>query len=309
MREIALQCRAATVFKKGSGIDEDAFRQSLQRFIDNGIDVYLASAGSGEGFALTHDELKRVYEIGVDHCKGKIEVNANPPEQNTAWMTIEHAKLAISAGIEIVNIYQPASWHGYQPKGDELLSYYETVLGEIRHTVALAPNPVIGRGPSPKMVADLCDRFHQVVSVNLVGQSEPYFLELKALLKRDVRLFVDTRGIPNTLALGAAGLVGGNLNILPKTYRNYADAYARNDLPATAELFSQMILTNEYTAAWGNPGSRAIKMFMSVFKLPGWEGGLREPCRMPGARELEDFATGLHKLHIPEFLDLAARVR
>jgi dihydrodipicolinate synthase/N-acetylneuraminate lyase len=158
------------------------------------------------------------------------------------------------------------------------------------------------------MVADLCHRFHQVVSVNLVGQDEMYFLELKALLKRDVRLFVDTRGIPNTLALGAAGLVGGNLNILPKTYRNYADAYAKDDLAATAELFSQMIRTNEYTKAWANPGSRAIKMFMSVFKLPGWEGGLREPCRMPPDNELESFAKGLLNLGVPEFAELAGRI-
>jgi dihydrodipicolinate synthase/N-acetylneuraminate lyase len=142
----------------------------------------------------------------------------------------------------------------------------------------------------------------------LVGQNESYFLQLKAALTRNVRLFVDTRGIPNTLALGAAGLVGGNLNIMPKTYRAYAyaDAFAKEDIAALADLFSQMIRTNDYTKKWSNPGSRMIKMFMRTFKLPGWEGGVREPCLLPPNEEIEAFAKGLDALHVPEFEELTA---
>jgi hypothetical protein len=69
--------------------------------------------------------------------------------------------MAASAGVDIVNIYQPASWHGYQPKGNKLIAYYETILKEVKHEVALAPNPVIGTGPTPQMVADLFKRFRK----------------------------------------------------------------------------------------------------------------------------------------------------
>ena len=186
MREIALQCRAATVFDKTGAIDEAGFRAYLQRLIDSNIDLYLASAGSGEGHALRWEELKRVYEIGVTVGRGKVEVNANTPEHHTARGVIEHSMLAIEAGVDLVNIYQPASWHGYRPRGDELLAYYETILKALRHPVALAPNPIIGPGPSPSLVADLCRRFPQIAAINLVGQPEIYFLELKAALTRDV---------------------------------------------------------------------------------------------------------------------------
>jgi 4-hydroxy-tetrahydrodipicolinate synthase len=305
MHEIALQCRAATVFRKDGAIDEEAFRAYLQRLIDHKIDVYLASAGSGEGHALTWDELKQVYRIGVEACRGKVEVNANTPEQHTARGVVAHSILAIEAGVDVVNIYQPAGWHGYQPQGDELVTYYEYILKEVRHPVALAPNPIIGKGPSPTLVADLCRRFPQIVSINLVGQPETYFLELKAQLTRDVRLFVDTRGIPNTLALGAAGLVGGNLNIMPQSYRAYANCFRDGDLAGMAVLFRQMIRTNEFTNRWANPNSRMIKMFMTAFRLPGWQGGVREPCRMPPAGELEEFRTGLLRLGVHEFEQLA----
>jgi len=54
----------------------------------------------------------------------------------------ERAKLAIEAGVEVVNVYGPASWHGYRPTDAELGAYYEEVLAAIRHPVALAPNPI-----------------------------------------------------------------------------------------------------------------------------------------------------------------------
>ena len=305
MREMALQCRVATVFDKTGAIDEDRFRVYLQRLIDDRTDLYLASGGSGEGHALRWDELRRVYQIGVAACRGKVEANANIPEQHTARGVIEHSLLAIEAGVDLVNIYQPAAWHGYRPRGSELVDYYETVLQEIRHPVALAPNPIIGPGPSASQVADLCHRFPQIASVNLVGQPEIYFLELQSALTRDVRLFVDTSGIPNTLALGAAGVVGGNLNIMPQTYRAFANCYRDGDVGGMAELFAQMIRANEFTSRWASPNSRMIKMFMTVFKLPGWEGGVREPCRLPPPAELSEFRDGLLKLGVAEFDGLA----
>ena len=56
---------------------------------------------------------------------------------------------------------------------------------------------------------------------------------------------------------------------------------------------------------WANPNSRMIKMFMTPFRLSGWQGGVREPCRMPPAAELEEFRTGLLRLGVHEFEQLA----
>src|SRR5688572_21610537 len=74
-------CRIATPFAKDGSIDEEALRAFLQRFIKSKIGVYLGSAGGGETHALTREEIGRIYEIGLEECKGKIPVYANPPEQ------------------------------------------------------------------------------------------------------------------------------------------------------------------------------------------------------------------------------------
>ena len=110
----------------------------------------MASGGSGEGHALSNDELRRVYKIGVEVCKGEVQVNANPPEQNTAKDIIEQNQIAVDAGVDVVNIYGPAGWHGYKPtRSQEYFAYFDEVLKAIKHPVASAPNPVIGWTPRP----------------------------------------------------------------------------------------------------------------------------------------------------------------
>ena len=64
--------------------DEEGIRRHLRRMIDARVGVYLGSGGSGDGHALDLDELARVYEIGVDECKGKVPVYCNPPEARSA---------------------------------------------------------------------------------------------------------------------------------------------------------------------------------------------------------------------------------
>ncbi len=74
---LASFCRVATAFNKHNEIDEDAHRRWLQRFIDSKTGVYAGSGGIGEGHTLTWEELKRIYEISVSACKGKVPVYAN----------------------------------------------------------------------------------------------------------------------------------------------------------------------------------------------------------------------------------------
>ena len=305
MASLALACRVATTFTKSGEIDEDAQRKYLQRFIDTGIEVYVASGGSGEGHALKWEELRQIYRICVEYCKGKIPVHSNQPEHYTARATIDHAKLAIECGVEIVNLYGPAGWHGYRPTDEEYVAYHDHVLGAIKHPVAVAPNPTQGYRPAPELVASICNKYAQVMAVNLVNLDENYFIDLKNALKRNVALYVPLRGSLNTFTLGAAGLVGGQLNLTPRTYRRYVDLYETRKLDEMGKVFADLMRTNQYCKPWDKISGRQVKMFMHVLKLPGWEGGLREPCRIPPAAEMKRFADGLLALRVPEIDEMA----
>lgn len=306
MSNLTCLCRNATTFAKTGELDEDAFRKFLQRFVDARLGVYLASAGSGEGHALTRDELKRVYEIGVEVGKGKIRVNANPPEQHTARMAREHTLLAVEANVDVVNVYGPASWHGFRPTDQEYMAYYDDVLRGINHPLAIAPNPVIGYTPAPASIAEVCRKHRQVVAVNLSGVGVDYFIDLKGVMTRpDVEIYVPFPDSFNMLQLGATGLVSMEGNILPKTFRRYLDLYEQKQFAEQALVYADINRFIRYVRRWQSSTPRWLKMAMRIFKLPGWQGGLREPYRMPPDEEVQRFQDGLLRLGLPEIEEQA----
>ena len=307
MANMTCLCRNVTTFKKSGELDEDAFRQFLQRFVYAKLGVYLASAGSGEGHALSRDELKRVYQVGVEVCKGKIQVNANPPEMHTAKGTREQTLLAIEAKVDVVNVYGPASWHGFKPTDDEYVAYHDQVLSGISHPIAVAPNPVIGYTPKPAAIAALCAKYHQIKAVNLSGTDFTYFTELKnRMTRQDVEIYVPFAGSFYTLNLGATGMVSMEGNLLPKTFRRYLDLFEQKKFAEMAPIYAEVNRFIKYMDNWKSSTPRWLKMAMKVLKLPGGEGGLREPYKMPNDAEMQKFTDGLLRLGIAE-IDEQAR--
>src|SRR5262249_31329637 len=115
MSTINLLAPNCTLFHTTKALDEEAHPQQPQRFVDFKNGPFLASGGSGEANSLSRDEVRRVYQIGVDVCRGKVPVYANMPEVRSAQEAIDFSRLAIEAGVDIVNLYGPASLHGYRP--------------------------------------------------------------------------------------------------------------------------------------------------------------------------------------------------
>ncbi len=302
MPQKLLLCRTATTFAPNGNLDENAFRLFMQRFVRSKVGVYLGSGGSGEGHALTHAELKRVYQLGVEECKGKVPVYANPPEAHSPQAVIEQTMLAVEAGVELINIYGPAPWHGFLPTDAELIAYYDAVLPSIRYPVALAPQPLLGYAPKPAVLADVCRRYPQVEAVNLSGVSDAYFVDFKDRLNRDLPLYVSLEGSLNTLALGAHGLNGAEANIVPKTYRRYMDLYESGQTEELGRVYRDLKRIFRFVEAWAPATPRWLKMFFKVFKLPG--DGLRLPYLMPSEAELQKFADGLMALNVPEITEL-----
>jgi 4-hydroxy-tetrahydrodipicolinate synthase len=298
MPNLSVLCRNLTTFSKTKELDEEAFRAFLQRMVDSKIGVYIASGGSGEGHALSRDELLRVYKIGVEVCKGKVPVNANLPDQMTAQATIEHAKLAIEARVDLINVYGPCSYHGYRATEDETRAYFVDVLSVVKHPVALAPNVMV---PTPKaaLVAGIANRFPQVMAINMQGQDDTYFINLKDMIERDVAINVPF-GLLHAPLLGANAVVSNECSILPKTFRSYADLFNARDFDAMARVYADIRRFGDYVAKWQGPVWK--KMALRVFNLPG--GEVRSPYLMPSDDEIQRFGEGLRQLHIPEIDEL-----
>ena len=126
MSTVNLLARNCTLFTTTKALDENAYGASLQRFVDFKIGPFLASGGSGEANSLSWDEVRRIYQIGAEVCRGKFAVYANMPEVRSAQEAIDFSRLAIEAGVDIVNLYGPASLHGYRPTEGELTANGQT---------------------------------------------------------------------------------------------------------------------------------------------------------------------------------------
>lgn len=306
MPDVSLYCFAATTFTKSGAIDEAAFREFLQRFIDAKIGLYLGSGGGGEGHALTMPELRRVYEIGVDECKGRIPVHANPPEQHTARLAIEHTQLAVEAGIEVVHLYHLPGWHGMRPTDAELMAYYDRILSAVRHPMTISVNPSMGYTPKASLIAAVCRKYPQVVAAKLSSVPDAYLVDLMNMIDRDISYYVQPGGSMNALALGADGIFSTEANLVPKTLRRYLDLYEEGDFNGAGIAYAYLRSFDQYVRKWNPSIPRWIKMGMKALKLPGGEGGPREPYRLPAAEEMARFTEGLLALGVPE-IDEQAR--
>ncbi len=309
MTRIPLMCRSATTFSVSGAFDRDAFGAHLQRLVDCGHGVYLASGASGEGHALTVEEIKDVYQVGVAVCQGKVPVHANPPEQYTARDTIFHAQLAIAAGVDGINLYGPEGRHGYRPTDEEYRAYFDRIFAEVSHQAALAPHPAMGYLPKPRTVAQVVASHHEITAVNLAGvEGSAYFVELCDALTREVDIYVPYQGSAHTLPMGATGLLAAEANIIPQSFRDYLDACQRQDVSAMSEIYAGLVRFTAFVGQWNSASPRWLKIALRAFRLPGAEGGLREPYLMPGPEVVDEFARGAAALGLPEVDEMLHQV-
>ena len=64
------------------------------------------------------------------------------------------------------------------------------------------------------------------------------------------------------LTLGADGVFGSELNVVPKTYRAYLDAWLAHDVLAIRTAYANLRRCGQYLNRWGPSNPRWIKMAM-----------------------------------------------
>ena len=305
MAEATLFCRTATPFKKAGGLDEEGLRGLLQRFVDNRIGVVLGSSGTGEGYAMTAAELRRLFDIGKEVCAGKVPVIGNPPEQHTAKATREMSMLAVEAKTDAVTIFGLAGWHGMRPTDLELLAYYDAVLSGVTLPIALVVHPLVGYTPTPALLAKVINKYPQITEFFFTGVGDDYFVRLTEMVDRKIDFYTMFTASLQGLAMGSAGLIATEATIIPKTFRRYVDLYEQGKIDEMGRVYADIRRFLNYVSAWHPSNVRAIKMAMKVLKLPGGEGGLREPYRLPPDDEMASFTDGLLRLGVAEINDQA----
>src|SRR5688572_29888221 len=147
-----------TPFAKDSSFDETGIRHHLRRLRAAGIGVYVGGGGSGEGFALSADEHKRLLDIAVDELKGKVPVRAMGIEPRLASQMVEYVGVAKSAGVDAAQIYCLDQGHGHQPSRDEIRTYFTDILDAVDIPSIISTHQSVGYLIPIELLNELVDR-------------------------------------------------------------------------------------------------------------------------------------------------------
>jgi 4-hydroxy-tetrahydrodipicolinate synthase len=294
----------ATPFQEDGSLDEVAVRTNVERLADARQGVYLGSGGAGEGHVLSRQELRRLYDIGVQAAKGRVTVCANPRESRTAADMYAVAKEAVAAGVDMVQLYQLDGGHGMIPTQLEQAQYFNELLPELNHPVAISIHALAGYRPTVKFVQDLCSRYPQIEAINLMHASTSNFVELRDALPERIRIYTIVTNMIQILALGADGVLMAENNIIPNICQRTLEAYEAGDIAALSEGMLTIQRFDNIVNRWMPSTARWVKMAMKVLGLGN--GVLRLPYLLPPQEELDKMAAGFEALKIRQLEGMEA---
>jgi 4-hydroxy-tetrahydrodipicolinate synthase len=280
-----------TPFDDRERLDEDDLRRVLAFLAGAGVGVYLGSYGTGEGHLLRRDEIRRLYEIGVDEVGGRVPVYAAALGFQATDEVIELALEAAAIGVTAVQIHPPRPGPiAIRPTGAELDRYYSDVLGAVRTPVVLTNQVVmVGYTLPPELLAMLTSDHPQVVAVNTSDRDPDTLAVVLAAVGDRVPVYVGVIGqLVRALEAGARGTLCFEADLLPSLCLAVCDAFAAGDRDRLAESFALLLRLNEVLARYQNP--RSVKAAMHHVGLVS-TGALRRPYLELAADEQDAIAT------------------
>jgi len=181
-------------------IDEEAFRLHLRRMVGLASVCTWAAAGTGQGHALDHRELARIYEIGLTSAR-EVPVYCNPPEARTAkemLTSVNWQSMRTSTCADLST--RCGSWSARRPLVNRsCISATCWSRSCIRlHSRSIAH---LGFLASVELVIRLCEDYPQIKVVNLHGPDLPYFVRLQDRVSRNVKLYGGMTTLLSTLPL------------------------------------------------------------------------------------------------------------
>ncbi len=279
-------CMSITPFKTDGSLDEPAFRAHLQRMAEAGVGLYFASPGSGEGHTLSLDELRQVYRIGVEVCKGKVETRANLPESRNVEELLGYARIAQEEGVDVIQIYSVDPGHGMIPSEREQEMFYRSALDAIDYPLSLSVNVHAVNYSTPiGLLKRLCADYPNVGSINVLQPPTAYLVELMEAVGPKIAFFVRWDMLGEALILGAQGSMSGHPNVVPYLVRSIGRHFVDGDIEkcrrALRDLFRLGVALDEFGRArqtgFRQWAMRWMKPGMTVFNLPGHSNGLMRP--------------------------------
>ncbi|MSO53691.1 MAG: dihydrodipicolinate synthase family protein [Rhodospirillales bacterium] len=277
-----------TPFDVKGGLDEKAFKQNVEQCLAVGATGLLASGCTGEFWAMTNEERKRVYKACVEASNGRAPVIAGTGAIRTEDV-IELSAAAKDAGCSGVMVLPPFF---VKPNVEDIVSHYQAVSDAVKIPILLynIPSATIN-ALTPELVSRLAD-IDNVVAIKESSFDFNNFYRTMALAGDRIKVF--GQGLQG-LHVGASGSFHVHANYWDSRASEMNRAFKKGDLK-TAEHIQALSIKMEdvFNNVLGINYYVGVKATMEIM---GRNGGYpRLPLKPLSDRELAKMRDGFARL-------------
>ncbi|MGY0023109.1 dihydrodipicolinate synthase family protein [Streptomyces sp. YJ-C3] len=225
-----------TPFAADGSVDEATYKALLRRLLDAGVRTLTPNGNTGEFYALTPQERRRVTELTLAEAGERAAVLVGVGHDVPT--AVEAARHARDAGAHMVMVHQPV--HPYVSEGGWV--DYHRAIAEAVPGLGVVPYLRNAALPGARL-AELGAACPNVIGVKYAVPDAARF----AAFARDAGLdrFVWVAGLaepyaPSYFSAGATGFTSGLVNVAPGVSLSMIEALRSGDYPAAMKIWEQI---------------------------------------------------------------------
>ena len=206
---------------KNDDLDEDTFRKLLNYHLENGTNGVVPGGTTGESPTLSHSEHKKIIEIAVSECKGKIPIIAGTGSNSTDE-AVDLSKFAEKAGSDALLVVTP---YYNKPTQEGLYQHYKKINDNVGIPIVIYNIPsrsVIDM--SVETMTKLYELKNIVGVKDATGDLNRVDQQLKAMGKEFIQLTGNDDNALEFNKRGGIGAIGVTANIAAKLSSNFQKA-------------------------------------------------------------------------------------
>ena len=214
-----------TPFKEDK-LDEDNYRSLISHHLKNGTNGIVPGGTTGESPTLSHTEHKKIIDISVKECSGKIPVIAGTGS-NSTYEAIELSKYAENAGSDALLIVTP---YYNKPTQEGLYQHYKKINDNVGIPI------IIYNIPSRSVIdmeVDTMSRLFELKNIvgvkDATGNLDRVDNQLKAMGKEFIQLTGEDDNALEFNKRGGSGCISVTANVATKFCSDFQKFSLSND--------------------------------------------------------------------------------
>tara|TARA_A100001015_G_scaffold224219_1_gene252769 strand:- start:1433 stop:2302 length:870 start_codon:yes stop_codon:yes gene_type:complete len=210
---------------KNNTLNEDVYRQLIHYHIKNGTNGIVPGGTTGESPTLSHDEHRKIIDIAVKECSGKIPIISGTGSNSTAE-AVELSKYAEKAGSDALLIVTP---YYNKPTQEGLYQHYKKINDNVGIPIIIYNIPsrsVIDM--SVETMAKLYELKNIVGVKDATGDLKRVDLQLKSMGKEFIQLTGNDDNALEFNKRGGIGSISVTANIAAKLCSDFQNSCANN---------------------------------------------------------------------------------